>query len=227
MCHVSVTSPHRHLAYVRMRRSEQSLGPPVAAPSLYSSFSLTTIATTLKDGQSIRRCPHPCMLFALCCDCLLLMILLANRLLSFSPRRRQGSSQDAAVICSSTFSSPCRSYRRLNVNTLFLLPSHSLGYLPGHLVRSYFLPAARRIHIIVTQSSMLSGLYTRRCKLKNAMVMVASTVRLSSLLPTSLSHTIADSDVGNGTYEPLYGQPGGIAPAQAPVNYGATGNYVR
>ncbi|GJE86423.1 YqaE/Pmp3 family membrane protein [Phanerochaete sordida] len=33
--------------------------------------------------------------------------------------------------------------------------------------------------------------------------------------------------IGNGTYEPIYGQPGG-APAQAPVNYGATGgNYVR
>lgn len=36
------------------------------------------------------------------------------------------------------------------------------------------------------------------------------------------SHT----DVGNGTYEPIYGQVG-VPPAQ-PVNYGATsGNYVR
>ncbi|KAF7800359.1 hypothetical protein EIP86_011609 [Pleurotus ostreatoroseus] len=33
--------------------------------------------------------------------------------------------------------------------------------------------------------------------------------------------------IGNGTYEPLYGQPGTVPPAQAPVNYGATGsNYV-
>ena len=35
-------------------------------------------------------------------------------------------------------------------------------------------------------------------------------------------------DIGNGTYEPLYGHPGAAPPAQAPVNYGATGgNYVR
>lgn len=39
------------------------------------------------------------------------------------------------------------------------------------------------------------------------------------------AHLLAD--IGNGTYEPVYGQPG-VAPAQAPVNYGATGgNYVR
>ena len=35
------------------------------------------------------------------------------------------------------------------------------------------------------------------------------------------------ADIGNGTYEPLYGQQG-APPAQAPVNYGATGgNYIR
>ncbi|KAJ3559163.1 hypothetical protein NM688_g506 [Phlebia brevispora] len=34
--------------------------------------------------------------------------------------------------------------------------------------------------------------------------------------------------IGNGTYEPLYSQPGTVPPAQAPVNYGATGsNYIR
>ncbi|KAI0089496.1 UPF0057-domain-containing protein [Irpex rosettiformis] len=33
--------------------------------------------------------------------------------------------------------------------------------------------------------------------------------------------------IGNGTYEPIYAQPG-LPPAQQPVNYGATGgNYVR
>ena len=39
--------------------------------------------------------------------------------------------------------------------------------------------------------------------------------------------TEAVSDIGNGTYEPIYGQTG-VSPAQAPVNYGSTGaNYVR
>ena len=35
------------------------------------------------------------------------------------------------------------------------------------------------------------------------------------------------TDIGNGTYQPIFGHPG-VAPAQAPVNYGAAGgNYVQ
>jgi hypothetical protein len=77
--------------------------------------------------------------------------------------------------------------------------------------------------VIFLDTSMHSGLSTRRCKQRNVTGTADSFVRYLSLPSYRNISLIPFKDIGNGEYQPLYA--GNVPAAQsAPQYYGATGH---